>query len=322
MRSSTLKVDGSEGKVSEKLIKFNLITERSGGYVVDITIFLQVLVNSILLGGMYAVISIGLNIIFGVLKIVNFAHGELIMLGMYISYWLTVLYGLNPYITLPIVAATLFLIGLVVERVLIKPILNAPSINQLLTTAALILILQNIALILWRADYRGVSVKMPLISIGPIFISATRLVAFIGGLAASLCLYYILMKTDLGIRIRAVAQDPEVAQIVGVNVPRIQTLTFGLGAMLAGIAGSLMIPIFMVNPTVGSNFGLIAWVIIVLGGLGSFTGALIGSFIVGFIEAFVGILISLEMARAVAFLAFIAILLFKPAGILGEKARV
>lgn len=283
---------------------------------------LQVLVNAILLGGMYAIISVGLNLIFGVLKIINFAHGELIMLGMYVSYWLAVLYGLNPYLTLPITAITLFAIGVCIERVLIKPLLNAPPINQLLTTAALILVIQNLALILWRADYRGVTVRMPLITIGPVFISATRLIAFVGGIVASLILYYLLMKTDVGIRIRAVAQDPEVSQLLGVNVPRIQTITFGLGALLAGISGSLMIPIFMVNPTVGGGFGLIAWVIIVLGGLGSFTGALIGSFIVGFIEAFIGVLISLEIARAVAFLAFILILLFKPAGILGERARV
>ncbi|MEM0453795.1 MAG: branched-chain amino acid ABC transporter permease [Sulfolobales archaeon] len=288
----------------------------------DTVMFLQIFVNAMLLGGMYAIISIGLNIIFGVLKIVNFAHGELIMLGMYISYWLAVIYGLNPYLTFPLTALALFLIGAGIERILIKPILNAPSINQLLTTAALILIIQNVALILWRADYRGVTVRMPLISIGPIFVSGTRLVAFVGGIAASLILYYILMRTDTGIRIRAVAQDPEVSQILGVNVPRIQTLTFCLGSLLAGIAGSLMIPIFMVNPTVGGGFGLIAWVIIVLGGLGSFTGALIGSFIVGVIEAYVGVLISLEVARAVAFFAFILILLFRPSGILGEKARV
>ncbi|MEM4519826.1 MAG: branched-chain amino acid ABC transporter permease [Sulfolobales archaeon] len=288
----------------------------------DTVMFLQIFVNAMLLGGMYAIISIGLNIIFGVLKIVNFAHGELIMLGMYISYWLAVIYGLNPYLTLPLTALALFLIGAGIERILIKPILNAPSINQLLTTAALILIIQNVALILWRADYRGVTVRMPLISIGPIFVSGTRLVAFVGGIAASLILYYILMRTDTGIRIRAVAQDPEVSQILGVNVPRVQTLTFCLGSLLAGIAGSLMIPIFMVNPTVGGGFGLIAWVIIVLGGLGSFTGALIGSFIVGLIEAYVGVLISLEVARAVAFFAFILILLFRPSGILGEKARV
>ncbi|MEM2157752.1 MAG: branched-chain amino acid ABC transporter permease, partial [Sulfolobales archaeon] len=141
----------------------------------DTVMFLQIFVNAMLLGGMYAIISIGLNIIFGVLKIVNFAHGELIMLGMYISYWLAVIYGLNPYLTLPLTALALLLIGAGIERILIKPILNAPSINQLLTTAALILIIQNVALILWRADYRGVTVRMPLISIGPIFVSGTRL---------------------------------------------------------------------------------------------------------------------------------------------------
>jgi len=288
----------------------------------DIQIFAQICVNALLLGGMYAVISVGLNIIFGVLKIINFAHGELIMLGMYFAYWLTILYNLNPYISISIVAAILFMIGVAIERILIKPILKAPVINQLLTTAALILVLQNLALILWRADYRGVSVYVPTVTLGPLYIPGTRLVAFLGGLTTSLTLYYMLMRTDIGRRIRAVAQDPEMASILGINVSAIQTLTFGLGALLTGIAGTLLIPIYMVNPMVGGTFGLIAWIIIVLGGLGSFVGALIGSFIIGFIEAFVGALISLEIARVVAFAIFIAILFIKPTGLFGEKARV
>ncbi|MEL9997444.1 MAG: branched-chain amino acid ABC transporter permease [Sulfolobales archaeon] len=288
----------------------------------DIQTFTQVCINALLLGGMYAVISVGLNLIFGVLKIINFAHGELIMLGMYSAYWLTTLYGLNPYISIPIVAMILFVVGVVIERVLIKPILKAPEVNQLLTTAALILVLQNLALILWRADYRGVSVYVPTVTLGTLYIPGTRLVAFVGGLVTSLALYYVLMRTDIGRRIRAVAQDPEIASVLGINVSMIQTLTFGLGALLTGIAGSLLIPIYMVNPMVGGTFGLISWIIIVLGGLGSFVGALVGSFIIGFIEAFVGALISLEISRVVAFAIFIAVLFIKPTGLFGEKSRV
>jgi branched-chain amino acid transport system permease protein len=288
----------------------------------DIQTFTQVCINALLLGGMYAVISVGLNLIFGVLKIINFAHGELIMLGMYTAYWLTTLYNLNPYISIPIVAMILFVVGVVIERVLIKPILKAPEVNQLLTTAALILVLQNLALILWRADYRGVSVYVPTVTLGPLYIPGTRLVAFVGGLVTSLALYYVLMRTDIGRRIRAVAQDPEIASVLGINVSMIQTLTFGLGALLTGIAGSLLIPIYMVNPMVGGTFGLISWIIIVLGGLGSFVGALVGSFIIGFIEAFVGALISLEISRVVAFAIFIAVLFIKPTGLFGEKSRV
>lgn len=288
----------------------------------DIQTFTQVCINALLLGGMYAVISVGLNLIFGVLKIINFAHGELIMLGMYTAYWLTTLYGLNPYISIPIVAMILFVVGVVIERVLIKPILKAPEVNQLLTTAALILVLQNLALILWRADYRGISVYVPTVTLGTLYIPGTRLVAFIGGLVTSLALYYVLMRTDIGRRIRAVAQDTEIASVLGINVSIIQTLTFGLGALLTGIAGSLLIPIYMVNPMVGGTFGLISWIIIVLGGLGSFVGALVGSFIIGFIEAFVGALISLEISRVVAFAIFIAVLFIKPTGLFGEKSRV
>jgi branched-chain amino acid transport system permease protein len=288
----------------------------------DIQTFTQVCINALLLGGMYAVISVGLNMIFGVLKIINFAHGELIMLGMYSAYWLTTLYGLNPYISIPIVAMILFVVGVVIERVLIKPILKAPEVNQLLTTAALILVLQNLALILWRADYRGVSVYVPTVTLGSLYVPGTRLVAFVGGLVTSLALYYVLMRTDIGRRIRAVAQDPEIASVLGINVSMIQTLTFGLGALLTGIAGSLLIPIYMVNPMVGGTFGLISWIIIVLGGLGSFVGALVGSFIIGFIEAFVGALISLEISRVIAFIIFIAVLFIKPTGLFGEKSRV
>jgi len=288
----------------------------------DIQTFTQVCINALLLGGMYAVISVGLNLIFGVLKIINFAHGELIMLGMYSAYWLTTLYNLNPYISIPIVAMILFVVGVVIERVLIKPILKAPEVNQLLTTAALILVLQNLALILWRADYRGVSVYVPTVILGSLYVPGTRLVAFVGGLVTSLALYYVLMRTDIGRRIRAVAQDPEIASVLGINVSMIQTLTFGLGALLTGIAGSLLIPIYMVNPMVGGTFGLISWIIIVLGGLGSFVGALVGSFIIGFIEAFVGALISLEISRVIAFAIFIAVLFIKPTGLFGEKSRV
>lgn len=282
----------------------------------------QMIINGILIGGIYAVISVSLNIIFGVLKVINFAHGEFLMLSMYASYWLCILYGLNPYIALPLTTAIMFVFGVALERILIKPLLKAPPINQLLSTAALMLVLQNIALVLWHADYRSLTIGAFSIRLGDIYISGHRLIALIGALATTLLFYYFLMRTDTGRRIRAVAQDPEVSSILGINVPLIKTLTFGLGAALAGIAGALMISIYFVYPTVGTSFGLMAWIIIVLGGLGSFIGAFIGSFIIGLIESIAATIWSLELAKAIAFIVFLLVLFFKPTGLFGEKARV
>lgn len=290
--------------------------------IVTPSLILQVLVNGLMIAGIYALVAVGLSIILGVLKVINFAHGEFLMIGMYIAYWSVVLLGIHPYLSGLIVLPVLFLLGLVVERILIEPVLKAPVLNQLLITAGLSIFLQNIALLFWRADPRTITVPSSSINLFGILISEHRFYAFVFALAGLLILYYLLLHTRVGKKIRAVAQDLETAEIMGINSRYIRLLTFGLGSALVGVASFLMIPIFFVYPTAGLGFGLIAWIVIVLGGLGSFEGALLGSFIIGITEAFVAFFINIEMARAAVFVIFLLILFIKPSGILGGRARV
>jgi len=288
----------------------------------DITLIIQTLLNGILLGGIYALIAAGLNLIVGVLKIINIAHGEFLMLALYFSYWVCVLSGVDPFVALPIIAIAMFIFGLAVYTTLIEPTLKMNLLNQLLVTAALSLILQNLALIAWTADLRSLRVPTFSINIGEIYIPYYKFIAMIGAVATALIMYFLLMYTNIGRKIRAVAQDSETASILGINIHRVYAITFALGSSLVGVAGGLLIPIYYVYPTVGEPFGLMAWIIIVLGGLGSFIGALVGGFIIGLVESISATLFSMEIARVIAFSIFILILVVKPEGLFGEKARV
>ncbi|MEM4969618.1 MAG: branched-chain amino acid ABC transporter permease [Sulfolobales archaeon] len=282
----------------------------------------QAIVNGILQGGIYAVIAVGINLIYGVLKIINFAHGEFIALSMYLTFWLTTLYSLNLALTGVIVLLIMTIFGYIIVRFLIEPILKDPELNQLLITFALSIILQNIFLLLWGADFRSIRVESFSYNIGGVSIPHYKLMAFFGAVASTLLLYIILMRTKLGIWIRAVAQDPITSQALGINSKAIRAIVFIIGTVLAGLAGLLITPIYYIYPTVGLPFGLMAWVIMVLGGLGSMTGALIAGFIVGLFESLIATFYNVELARAFIFVIFIATLAIRPTGLLGGRARV
>lgn len=285
---------------------------------------LQALINGLLLGGIYALVAIGLNLVFGVIKVINFAHGEFLMLGLYTAYWLAVLYGIDPYISLPIIVLVTFMLGVLTQKMIIEPLLKAPPLNQLLATAGLSLVLQNVALSLWRADYRAIMTAYAGLSItvGPLMISVVRLVSFLAAISVALTFYLFLMRTDLGRSIRAIAHDKEIAELMAIDVKRHYVMTFGIGGALAGITAALIAPIYFVYPTVGAPFGLMSFIVVVLGGLGSFVGALFGGLILGVVESIAGFLTNAELARAFAFAIFLIILFIKPSGIFGEKARV
>jgi branched-chain amino acid transport system permease protein len=282
----------------------------------------QAIVNGLLQGGIYAIIAVGINLIYGVLKIINFAHGEFIALSMYLTFWLITLVGLNMALTATIVLLVMSLFGYLIMRILIEPILRDPELNQLLITFALSIILQNIFLILWGADFRSIRTESISYNIAGILIPYNKLIAFIGAIIATITLYIILIRSKLGIWIRAVAQDPITSETLGINARLIRTLVFVIGMISAGLAGILIAPIYYIYPTVGVPFGLIAWVIMVLGGLGSMTGALLASFIIGMFESLIATLYNVELARAFAFIIFIATLAIRPSGLLGDKARV
>ena len=286
------------------------------------SIFLQALVNGILLGGLYVLLAIGLNLVTGVLKIINFAHGDLVMLGMYIVFWLTVIFNINPLIVLPAAFAVLAVIGALTYLAVFSPVLRSTDLEQLLVTVAFGLFLQGLAQILWKSDYRMLKFRSKPIVLGGIFVSQVMLIVFVISLVASISLYLFLMKTQTGIRIRAVAQDPVMASLVGISTRKIYYLVNMIGFGLAGLAGGLLVTMFPTYPSAGLLYGLIAWIIMVIGGLGSIIGAFIGGMIIGMTEVIVATLWNIELARAIAFAIFIAVIALKPTGIMGERARV
>jgi len=281
---------------------------------------MQLLINGLLLGGIYALISIGLTLIFGVLEIVNFAHGEFLMLSMYASYWLFQLYGVDPYLSMLIILPMFFLIGLVVQRVTIQPIINAPMLNQVFMTVGLSMVIQNVALFVWKADYRTVKTAYSSLNLktSGLIINFPRLVAFIlaMGIIAALLIY--LKKTYTGKAIRALAQERRAAMLMGINVYRTYQIAFGIGIACVGAAGAMLIPVYFVFPGVGALFVLIAFVVVILGGYNSLVGSLIGGLIIGVVEAFSGFFISPHLKEAIYFVIFILILLFRPAGLFGK----
>jgi len=285
----------------------------------DLTI-LQLIVNGLLLGGMYALISIGLTLIFGVLEIINFAHGEFLMLSMYGSYWLFQLYGVDPYLSLLIILPAFFFIGLLVQRTTIQPILEAPPLNQIFMTVGLSMVLQNLALFIWTADYRTVKTSYSALTLktAGLMISFPRLVAFLLAMGMISALLLFLKKTYMGKSIRALAQERKAAMLMGINVYRTYQIAFGIGIACVGAAGALLIPVYFVFPSVGSLFVLIAFVVVVLGGYNSLTGSLVGGLIIGVVEAFSGFYISPHLKEAIYFVIFILILLFRPMGLFGR----
>lgn len=285
----------------------------------EITI-LQLIINGILLGGMYALISIGLTLIFGVLEIVNFAHGEFLMLAMYASYFLFQFYGIDPYLSLLIILPLFFLIGVAVQRATIQPILNAPPLNQIFMTVGLSMVLQNAALFFWTADYRIVKTSYSALTLKTegLMISFPRLVAFLLAMGLIVALLIFLKKTYTGKAIRALAQERKAAMLMGINVYRTYQIAFGIGIACVGAAGAMLIPVYFVFPSVGTLFVLIAFVVVILGGYNSLTGSLVGGLIIGVVEAFSGFFISPHLKEAIYFAIFILILLFRPTGLFGR----
>jgi len=282
-----------------------------------LTQFLQVLISGILIGGIYSLISMGLNLILGVVRIVNFAHGEFLMVAMYVSFLLYSTFGMDPYLSAPIVILTLFLFGFFVQRVVIQPILDTSATVKIFATLGLSVALQNLALMLFNADYQTVQTtyQTSVIRLGDVAISVPRLIAFVVAIFIAIALFYFLKNTLIGKAIRAVAMERRAASLMGINVKKIYIIAFGIGSALVGLAGSLLMPIYYVFPTVGGLFVLTAFVVVVLGGMGSMLGAFLGGLLIGLVEAFAGVWISPGLKEAVYFTIFILVLLFRPSGL-------
>ena len=295
---------------------------------VHMEVFLQTLIAGILLGGLYALIGIGMTLILGVMKIINLTHGQLMMVAMYIAFWLFSLFHIDPYVSLLIAPPLLFLLGMFLQKALINPVLRVESIlphNQVILTVGIGMVLQNLATIFFTSDYRSTPVDYATDAWylsdfwhnAPFELSLSYpwSVSFLLSVLITTALWFFLTKTDTGKSIRATAQDRDAAMLMGVNVGFMRVITFGLGAALVGAAGCLFIPIYYLFPALGSQFTLIAFVITILGGLGSTMGAILGGLILGVFESMTATYVGMGWAPVGRFAVFVAVLVFLPGGV-------
>jgi Branched-chain amino acid ABC-type transport system, permease components len=287
----------------------------------DLHIYMQLIVSGLLIGGVYALIALGLTLMFGVMRIVNFAHGEFVMFSMYLTYWIVTLSGVAPYTALPLVALSMFLFGIVVYILIIRRTLSSSMVVQIFATVGLGLFMSNACLVAWTADYRMLQsdIGREIIHLAGVQIGMASFIAFTVAIVVALALFAFIAFTYTGKAIRATVQDRTAAQLVGINIDRIFMLAFALGTLLVGIAGALLAPIFPVYPTAGLSFGLVSFVVVVLGGMGSMPGALLGGLIIGMVEVLSGFLIDPSLKQAVYFVVFILVLIFRPNGLFGQK---
>jgi len=284
-------------------------------------IWLELLVSGILLGGIYALPTIGLTLIFGVLRIVNFAHGEFLMVGMYGAYFIYKIFGLSPYVALVFIPLIMFIFGMIVERVVVRPTLTRPHMVQIFATLGLSILMVNLAQVFWSANYLSVKTHLSEINVtvGPVSAGLPRILAFGFAMAILSGLYLFLRYSFTGKAIQATAENVDAARLMGINVNRIYALTFGLGSAITGAAGCLLIPMYYVYPRIGLDFVVITFVVAVMGGLGSVPGAIGGGLIIGVVETFSGFFIAPAFKQAIYFVAFILVLVFRPAGIFGKR---
>ncbi|HZC57866.1 MAG TPA: branched-chain amino acid ABC transporter permease [Xanthobacteraceae bacterium] len=285
-------------------------------------ILLPAVLNGLLTGAIYALVALGLTLIYGVLHIINFAHGALLSAALFAAFFAHQLLGLDPYLAIFILAPLFFLLGYGLQRFVIGPSAHGDDRNILLVTLGLAIVIENALLYVFRADTRTVDLPygFDVLDIGGALLSVPRVIGFWVALIVALALWLILNLTDTGKAMRAVAKEKLGAELSGIDVGRIYAVTFGLGTACLAIAACLLIPTFYVNPRVGDAFVLVAFTIVVLGGMGSVTGTLISGLFVGVIESLSGLYLGESLGQIGIFLIFIVVLLFRPSGLFGERA--
>ena len=284
--------------------------------------FLQACVNGLLMGGFYSLMGMGQNIIFGVMKIVNFCHGEMLMVGMYLTFILYTFFGIDPYLAVPMVAAVMFVLGAGIQHTLITPSLGTKSFTNLLfLTVGLGLLLSNGALVIFGSEYRSIrtAYSQTYIPMGPATISLPRMISFGVLIVVTIALFAFLKYTTVGKQIRAVSQNPVGAEVVGIDVKKIYLLTYGLGVALAGTAGALLTQFYTIFPTAGASFGFRALIVVVVGGLGSIPGAFLAGIFLGLLETMSALFISPSYSDLIVFMTFIVILVVRQTVIARRK---
>ncbi|MEP7084762.1 MAG: branched-chain amino acid ABC transporter permease [Betaproteobacteria bacterium] len=294
----------------------------------DPSILFSSLLNGVTTGAVYALIALGLTLIYGVLHIINFAHGAALMAALYAVYLLYAKLGVDPYLALPLVTLGMFALGYALQRFVIGPASHGRDENILLVTLGVAILLENLALVVFKSDTRTIDTAYAFATVdlgAGILVAVPELAALAGALAMTGALYLLIDRTDLGRAIRAVAKERQGARLVGIDVEHVFALSFGIGLACVGAAACFLLPSYYVNPSVGSGFVLVAFTIVVLGGMGSFGGALVGGLVVGLAESIGGLAgITLgwgeNMGQLCIFVVFIAVLLFRPRGLFGARA--
>ncbi len=286
-------------------------------------IFFQTIVNGLFTGGIYALVSIGLTLIYGVMIIVNFAHGEFLMLGIYIAFFAYTLFGIDPYLAIPIALVFIAILGALIQRGLVQRVLSAHPLNQIVLLVGVSTLLVGLVQFFFTAEPRSIHVpyETEVIPIMGLRFSIPRSIAFIASIGISLALYLFLRYTRTGKAIRAVSQSRDAASLMGINVKSIYMLTFGIGTAVTAVAGVLLAPNHTMIPTMGQAYSVIAFVVVVLGTMGNFVGAFLGGLIIGIVESFAGFFLGGDVKIIASMMIFILILLFKPAGLFGRKLR-
>ena len=283
----------------------------------------QVVIQGLLLGSIYSLVSMGLTLIWGTMKIINFSHGSLMMLSMYVTFWLWYFIKIDPLLSILIVFPFMYIVGYLVNRVIIMPIIDAERHSQLLMTFGLMLVIKNLALYFWTGTYRVLLTpySMSTFWIGGIMFDVAKIISFIVAIGLSIGLHFFLSKTSTGMAIRAVAQDRDAASAMGIDARKIYGITCGLGIALAGVAGSLTTTYYSIFPDLGTNFMFMAFIIMVLGSMGNYLGALVAGLIIGVTESVSAFLFISSLRQAIAFILFVLILLFRPEGLFGKALR-
>ena len=276
---------------------------------------LQGVVSGLLAGGLYAMVALGMALIFGVMRVINIAHGTLLMLGAYSTFWLFSLYGMNPFLSILISFPLLFLVGAILQRLFVYQVVNAPELSSLLLTFGISIFISNMAMVAWTADYRSVEFLTGSFLLGPIALSKPRLVVFSFALAITWLAFLFLNLTKIGKAIRATSQQRDLAQVCGINVRRIDLITFGLASGLAGAGGSLLSVMFSVFPEMGQIYVFKSFLVIVLGGAGNYPGAFFGGLILGLAEGLASLFLSAQLSEVIAYILLVIILLVRPTGL-------
>ncbi|HHU94667.1 MAG TPA: branched-chain amino acid ABC transporter permease [Alcaligenaceae bacterium] len=288
----------------------------------SMSIVIEAVINGLLTGSVYALIALGLTLVYGVLHIINFSHGAMLALAMYLVLSINEYFGLDPYLQIPILVPFLFFLGYFIQRFIISPGSHGKDENILLITLGISIVIENVLLAIYRSDVRSIQTEYSfnVFELGPFILSQARVFGALGSFITAFILWFFLLKTDTGRAIRAVSKEKLGAHLVGIRVQHIYAVTFGIGFACLAIAASLLLPSFYVSPNVGGAFVLVAFTVVVLGGMGSIPGAVLGGLIIGVIESLSGLFLGESLGQIGIFITFILVLLFRPTGLFGAKA--